>query len=74
MLPTSSSDNDELVPDPQVQRELGITAMTLWRWTRDPALDFPAQIKIRERNFRSRKQLESFKLRMVRQAMQRVHQ
>jgi predicted DNA-binding transcriptional regulator AlpA len=70
LLP-SPCDNDELVPDPQVQRELGITAMTLWRWTRDPALDFPPQIKIRNRNFRSRKQFEAFKQRMVRQAMSR---
>ena len=23
---------DELVPDPQAQRELGITAMSMWRW------------------------------------------
>jgi hypothetical protein len=69
MSPTSPSDNDELVPDPQVWRELGITSMTGWRWTRDTDLEFPPQIKIRRRNFRSRQQLEAFKARMVRQAL-----
>jgi len=58
------------VPDPQVWRELGITSMTGWRWTRDADLDFPPLIKIRTRNFRSRKQLEAFKQRMVQQALQ----
>jgi hypothetical protein len=67
------SDNDELVPDPQVWRELGITSMTGWRWTRDPDLDFPPLIKIRRRNFRSRKQLEAFKHRMVKAALKTAH-
>ena len=29
---------EELVPDPQVVREFGITAMSLWRWDRDQTL------------------------------------
>ena len=28
-------EHDELVPDSKVIRELGITAMSLWRWDRD---------------------------------------
>jgi hypothetical protein len=63
---------DELVPDPQVQREFGINKMTLHRWTKDPALDFPTKIKIRDRNFRSRRQLEAFKQRMLRQALKQA--
>jgi len=63
---------DELVPDPQVWRELGISKMTGHRWTNDPALDFPTKIKVRERNFRSRKQLEAFKARMLRQALKQA--
>jgi hypothetical protein len=66
-----SDDHDELVPDPVVWRELGITNMTLWRWDRDPTLDFLPPIKIRNRNFRSRRQLEEFKARMIRQAARR---
>jgi hypothetical protein len=65
---SSNSDRDELVPDPVVWRELGITPMTGWRWTNDPDLDFPPQIKIRNRNFRSRKQFEAFKRRLILQA------
>lgn len=54
---------DYLVPDPQVQKEFGISAMTLWRWTQDPKLDFPPIIKIRTRNYRSRMALDNFKIR-----------
>jgi hypothetical protein len=60
---------DQLVSDPQVCRELGITPMSLWRWSHDAALDFPAKIQIRNRNFRSRRALEGFKARMLRQAL-----
>jgi hypothetical protein len=58
--------HDELVPDPQVWNELGITSMTGWRYTNDPQLNFPPPIKIRTRNFRSRRMLEDFKQRMLR--------
>jgi predicted DNA-binding transcriptional regulator AlpA len=61
----NSGDVDELVPDPQVWRELGITSMTGWRYTHDAELNFPPPIKIRTRNFRSRRQLESFKARLL---------
>jgi hypothetical protein len=73
-ISTSPSDTalDELVPDPQVQREFGVSKMTLHRWTLDPRLRFPPKIKIRERNFRSRKQLEKFKARMLRQALKQA--
>jgi hypothetical protein len=63
---------DELVPDPKVSREFGVSAMTLWRWDRDPQLaqlGWPAPIEIRRRKFRSRKQLESFKAKMLRNAL-----
>ena len=63
---------DELVPDPVVWRELGITSMTGWRYTHDPDLNFPPPIKIRTRNFRSRRQLEKFKAQLLREAMSRV--
>ena len=43
-MPTHS-DVEELVPDPQVAQELGVSLMTLWRWDRDSemaALGWPA--------------------------------
>jgi predicted DNA-binding transcriptional regulator AlpA len=60
---------DELVPDPAVCREFGIVSMTLWRWTRDKELQFPPAVQIRGRNFRSRRQLQAFKERMIRAAV-----
>jgi predicted DNA-binding transcriptional regulator AlpA len=63
--PPSGTSPDNLIPDPVVCAEFGVTAMTLWRWTRDRELNFPPAITIRNRNFRSRKQLEAFKARML---------
>jgi hypothetical protein len=62
---------DELVADPAVAREFSISLMTLWRWDRDPDLNFPARIVIGRRNYRSRKQLERFKARLMKQAIAR---
>jgi hypothetical protein len=66
----SKTQVDQLVPDPVVWKELGVTPMTLWRYTHDPELDFPPPIKIRNRNFRSRLLLEAFKSRMLRLAIE----
>ena len=60
---------EELVPDPQVWREFHITSMTLWRWTKDPTLGFPPVIRIRNRCYRRRSDIEAFKERMLRQAI-----
>jgi hypothetical protein len=64
---------DSMVPDPVVFAEFGITPMTGWRWDHDPALSelgWPPPVKIRERKFRSRTQLERFKANMLRRALQ----
>ena len=63
------SEHEELVPDPVVWREFGITSMTLYRWSRDPSLNFPRAMKINNRNFRSRRSLEEFKKRLLREAI-----
>jgi hypothetical protein len=31
-------DHDTLVPDPLVQKEFGVSAMSIWRWDRDPEM------------------------------------
>jgi len=67
--PPSDTSPDNLIPDPIVCAEFGVTAMTLWRWTRDTELNFPPAIAIRNRNFRSRRQLEAFKARMLSKAL-----
>jgi predicted DNA-binding transcriptional regulator AlpA len=67
---TVADDRDELVPDPQVWREFGISSMTGWRWTHDPDLKFPPAIKIRGRCYRSRRLIEEFKARLLRVAIE----
>src|SRR5207248_2589815 len=62
----------ELVPDPEVYREFHISAMTAWRWDRDPeliALGWPPPVYIRRRKHRERPKLEEFKQRLVQQAI-----
>jgi hypothetical protein len=64
--------HDALVPDPQVGREFGISAMTLWRWDHDPVmaeLGWPSPVKIRRRNYRPRRALGRFKQNMMRRAI-----
>jgi hypothetical protein len=71
--------HDELVPDPQVWREFGVTPMTGWRWDQNAAnpeselaqLGWPPPIQIRSRNFRSRRALERFKKNAMRAAIQK---
>jgi hypothetical protein len=61
---------DQLVPDPIVAKEFGgVTLMTLYRWTNDPRLGFPPPVKIRNKNFRSRRAIEDFKTRLMRKAI-----
>jgi hypothetical protein len=60
---------DHLVPDPIIAREFSVTLMTLWRWSHDSILDFPPAAKIRGKNFRSRRAIEEFKVRMLRGAI-----
>jgi hypothetical protein len=67
------SEPDELVPDRVVCGEFNISAMTLWRWDHDPelaALGLPPPVVIRKRKFRVRRQLEAFKQRMLRRAIE----
>jgi hypothetical protein len=62
----------DLVPDPVVFKEFGITPMTGWRWDHDPALidlGWPPPLVIRKRKFRVRSQLEAFKARMLARAL-----
>jgi hypothetical protein len=60
---------DHLVPDPIVAKEFNVSLMTLWRWSRDAELGFPLRVKIRTKNFRSRRALEDFKQRLIRNSI-----
>lgn len=55
-------DGDHLVPLVVVAREFHVTRRTISRWIEDSQLNFPAVLKIRERGYVSRAQLEGWKL------------
>lgn len=63
-----SAGDDTLLTDPQICVDLNISAMTLWRWERDPDLEFPPKIKIRNRNYRSARAYREFKHRLMQRA------
>jgi hypothetical protein len=67
---------DELVPDPQVRREFGgISAMTEWRWDRDPKmaeLGWEPPVKINGRNYRWRSVIEKVKSRLHQRALNKT--
>jgi len=71
MMP-AKIDHDTFVADSVVARELGVSAMTLWRYDHDNKMidaGWPAKIVMGRRNYRSRKALEEFKANMLRHAM-----
>ena len=54
--------NNTLVPSSELRAELGnVSDMTLWRWSRDPALDFPEPIYIRKRRYWKRADIDAWK-------------
>ena len=61
-----------LISDPQVFRDIGITAMTAWRWDRDPRmaeLGWPPPIYRGRYKFRDSNQYQKFKANLLRQAI-----
>jgi hypothetical protein len=61
---------DELVPDRTARKELGgVTAMTFHRRDLKPAPGWPVKIKVAGRNYRSRRELEAFKARLMAEAL-----
>jgi predicted DNA-binding transcriptional regulator AlpA len=48
------------VPDPQVCKRYGISAMTLWRWDRNSELAFPKPMVVNRRKYRDEAELDAF--------------
>ncbi len=48
------------IPDPLVCRRYGVSAMSIWRWDRDPNLNFPKPVNIRGRKYRNEAELDAF--------------
>lgn len=61
----AEDDFDSFVPEREVLAEFSISEMTMHRWDKDGSLNFPPVIWIRNRKYRSRKQLQAFKQRMM---------
>jgi hypothetical protein len=51
---------DDLIPDALVAKRYHVHITTIWRWGKDPNLNFPAAIEINGRNYRRRRELQRF--------------
>jgi predicted DNA-binding transcriptional regulator AlpA len=49
---------DSFLTGPQVNERYNISAMTRWRWERNPQLAFPAPMKINNRSYWKRSALD----------------
>lgn len=49
-----------LLPDSKVRQRYSVSACTLYRWDRNPALKFPRPTKINGRNYRDEDELDQF--------------
>jgi hypothetical protein len=71
---SESANVGALIPDPKVFRDLSITAMTGWRWDRDPRmaeLGWPPPIYRGRYKFRDANQIQKFKSNLLQQAIKR---
>jgi hypothetical protein len=68
----TADEGNDLVPDPQIAKELNVTLMTIWRWDRDPelaSLGWPPPVYIRKRKYRPRRLFEQFKGMLIQRAI-----
>jgi predicted DNA-binding transcriptional regulator AlpA len=63
-----SADDDQLIPDPKVAKQFGVTTRTIDRWDEDPELDFPKAVEINGRKYRRRKEIREFQRAHLRSA------
>jgi predicted DNA-binding transcriptional regulator AlpA len=61
MQTTTTIDQDQYLPARRVWERYGVTSMTLWRWLRDPRINFPKPFHtIHRRRFWLLADLEKF--------------
>lgn len=65
--PPAPADDDTMLSAPRTQEFVGgITRMCLWRWQRDPRVNFPAPTVINSRNYWRLGDLRAWQAEMVR--------
>jgi predicted DNA-binding transcriptional regulator AlpA len=47
----TNDQSDSYLTGPMVNKRFNISAMTRWRWERDPRLSFPPPLKINNRSY-----------------------
>ncbi len=57
---TATKEKVEFLTGPQVRERYQKSHVTMWRWVRDPALNFPQPIKINRLNYWRLADLESW--------------
>jgi predicted DNA-binding transcriptional regulator AlpA len=49
-----------LLPEAKVRERYGVSSMTLYRWDRNPSLNFPPPLRINNRKYRDASELDAF--------------
>ncbi len=62
---SSKTEEAEWLGGAQLAAMLGVTAMTIWRWERDPKLEFPRPAIIRDRKRWNRDDVNAWMRRTV---------
>jgi hypothetical protein len=71
-IPGTVLSSGDLLGAPQVRRRYGgISDMCLWRWLRDPNLDFPRPLIIRKRRYWQTGKLKAWERAQARKAQHR---
>jgi predicted DNA-binding transcriptional regulator AlpA len=63
MSPRTSKPNEDLLPAVKVSSRYGVSSMTVWRWEKDSALNFPQPIRINGRRYWRIADLQAFEAR-----------
>ncbi|TNC10426.1 transcriptional regulator [Methylobacterium terricola] len=58
-----TSQTGEMLPASHVRQRYAISDMTLWRWEKDPKLDFPKPIRINGRRYWRLADIQDFEIR-----------
>jgi predicted DNA-binding transcriptional regulator AlpA len=65
---SAHNEGERFLPGPKVQSRYGKSHVTIWRWGKDPQLDFPTPMKINGLNYWRLSDLEAWEAAQVENA------
>lgn len=73
-MPSSPQSIDrKILSNPQIARKCGVTTRSLWAWKNDPRLNFPAGMRINDRDYFYEDEVDAWLLERAKLAIRRKH-